>query len=85
MNGEGEAIHSLLQSYRKGLDFNGFREALNTNESYRLKKSNLYIFPDQTVYHTYIFNLISVPLDINIKLERKEGDAWLPLDPDEAL
>ena len=85
LNIEGEAIHSLLHSYRKGLDFDGFREALKTNEGYKSGKSNLYIFPDQTAYHAYILNLISVPLDIKIKLERKEGESWTPLDPDEAL
>ena len=85
LNMEGEAIHSLLHSYRNGLDFKGFRKALETNEGYQSKKSNLYIFPDQVLYYDYIFNLISVPLDLKIKLERKEGEFWIPLDPDEAL
>ena len=85
LNEEGEAIRSLLHSYRNGLDFDGFRKALETNEGYKSLKSNLYIFPDSSIYHKTIFNLISVPLDIQIKLERKEGNTWQPLDPDEAL
>lgn len=85
LNIEGEAIRSLLHSYRNGLDFNGFREALKTNEGYKSRKSNFYVFPDTVGYHTNILNLISVPLDIKIKLERKEGENWAPLDPDEAL
>ncbi|MCY4512954.1 MAG: hypothetical protein OXB86_04630 [Bdellovibrionales bacterium] len=85
LNIEGEAIYSLLHSYRKGLNFKGFREALKTNKGYKSKKSNVYIFPDQVGYHAFILNLISVPLDIKIKLEHKEGKSWFPLDPDEAL
>ena len=85
LNKEGEAIRSLLHSYRKGLDFKGFRKALKNNEGHKSFKSNLYVFPDQAIYHEHILNLISVPLDIKIKLEHREGESWLPLHPDEAL
>ena len=85
LNIKGEAIHSLLHSYRNGLNFAGFRKELENNEGYKSRKSNLYIFPDERAYHEAVFEFIHVPLKIQIKLERKDGNRWQALDPDEAL
>ena len=82
---KGGAIRELLDSYRKGLDFEGFREALKSNSGYSSGKYNQYIFPDDPLYAYKIFRHISIPLKIEIHLERKENDLWIPIAPDEAL
>ena len=76
-NKEKSAIRSLLNSYRQGLDFDGFREAL--------KGKDPYIFPDEPQYQERIFDRIQVPLDIHISLEQKEKEIWKKIAPDEAL
>ena len=85
LNVKGGAIRALLHSYRKGLNFDGFRKELENNEGYKSKKSNLYIFPDEIAYHQAVFEFIRMPLKIQIKLERKDGKIWQALEPDEAL
>ena len=41
---QGGATRILLESYRKGLNFEGFRKALKGNEGYSSGRSNQYIF-----------------------------------------
>ena len=85
LNQEGDAIYELIQAYRKGLNFNGFRKSLEKNEGYRSGKVNQYLFPDQRQYYNFIFQHISIPLKIQIDLEREENGEWMPISPDEAL
>ena len=49
------------------------RDALQANEGYKSKKSNLYIFPDEDVYKEQIIQHVRVPLNIHIELERQGG------------
>ena len=85
LNREGEAIRELLHSYRLGLDFDEFRSALMKNKGYKSGAINDYIFPDERRYNDSIFDHISIPLKIEIDLERKEGEKWISISPDEAL
>ena len=85
LNQEGSAIRALIHSYRQGLDFEGFREALRQNKGYLSGKIDNYMFPDERRYYEDIFQHISIPLDIQIDLERKEGAVWRAISPDEAL
>ena len=84
-NSEDNAIRILLDSYRQNRDFNQFREALKANKGYSSSSRNSYIFPDEASYGQKILIHIFVPLDIQIQVERKEGDIWKTIDPDEAL
>ena len=81
LNQEGDAIRSLIHSYRNGLNFNGFRESLENNKGYKFGKINKYIFPDEDQYNKSIFQPIAIPLKIRIDLERKEGEVWKPVSP----
>ena len=83
--GEDSAPRALFDSFRKGLDFDGFREALRHNESYRKGKENFYTFPDEPDYRKHIVEKIEIPLDIDIQLEIQEGDHWIKKEPDEVL
>ena len=85
LNQEGDAIRELIESYRKGLNFEGFRKSLEKNEGYKSGKINRYLFPDEREYYDTIFKHISIPLKISIDLKRKEGDIWKSISPDEAL
>ena len=84
-NSEDNAIRILLDSYRQGRDFNQFREALKANKGYSSGSRNSYIFPDEGSYGQKILSHIFVPLDIQIQLERREGEIWKTINPDEAL
>ena len=84
-NSPSGAIRALLHSYRNGLDFDGFREALQKNKGYASGSRNRYIFPDKALYHNIISQHIRIPLKINIELERLEEGVWRKIDPDEAL
>ncbi len=83
-NHRDSAIRALLDSYRAGRNFEGFREALMG-----LSKAgvNRYIFPDELLYQEEILARIQVPLDIDIVLERQTeaGGDWIAIAPDEAL
>ena len=85
VNKEGDAIRELIQAYRNELDFDGFRKSLKKNEGYQSGKINQYMFPDERKYHDSIFQHISIPLKIQIHLEREESGIWIPISPDEAL
>ncbi len=85
LNESGSAIRALLDSYRQGLDFEGFRGALRQNKGYASGKINDYIFPDERRYIDKIFRHIAVPMDIQIDLEREEEGVWRAISPDEAL
>ena len=82
---EGDAIYELVHSYRNGLDFKGFRKSLEKNEGYRSGKVNRYIFPDEKRYSDSIFEHISIPLRIQIDLQREKEGVWESISPDEAL
>ena len=84
-NTEDNALRILLDSYRNGLDFEAFRKALVANRGYRSDSRNNYIFPDEALYGQKILSHIFVPLDIQIQLERREGETWKTINPDEAL
>ena len=43
------------------------------------------MFPDESNYHDSISQHISIPLKIQIHLEREENGVWIPISPDEAL
>ena len=75
----------MIHSYREELDFEGFRKALEKNEGYQKGITNKYIFPDERSYINSIYAAISIPLRIEISLERKEGEEWKAISPDEAL
>ena len=83
-NHKDSAIRALLDSYRGGQDFKGFREAMRG-----LSKAavNRYIFPDELLYQEEILARIQAPLDIDIALERRPagGGEWRAIAPDEAL
>ena len=80
------AIRGLIDSYRKGLNFKGFRETLKKNKGYASRTFNQYLFPDESRYTAEIFKHISIPLKIEIHLERQQmGNQWESLNPDEAL
>ena len=85
VNREGDAIRELIQAYRNESDFDGFRKSLKKNEGYQSGKVNQYMFPDERKYHDSIFQHISIPLKIQIHLEREENGIWIPISPDEAL
>ena len=85
LNQEGDAIYELLSAYRNQLDFNGFRESLKKNKGYLSGKLNQYIFPDENSYYNSIYQHIKIPLKIQIDLERKQTEEWVPISPDEAL
>ena len=85
LNQENDAIRILLHSYRHGLDFNGFRESLKNNKGYSSGQMNDYIFPDEARYEYLILEPISIPLNIDIKLERREYNLWKLIQSDEAL
>ena len=85
LNQEHDAIRTLIHSYRNGLDFNGFRKSLKKNEGYMSGKINKYIFPDESRYNESIIQYVSIPLKIHIDLERREGDIWRSISPDQAL
>ena len=84
-NSEDNAIRILLDSYRQSRNFEQFREALKANKGYSSGSRNSYIFPDEASYGQKILSHILVPLDIQIQLERREGEIWKTIDPDEAL
>ena len=84
-NTKDNIIRILLDSYRKDFNFDQFRKALAANKGYASGNRNHYIFPDESGYAQTIFHRIISPLDIQIQLERKEGEAWKTIDPDEAL
>ena len=84
-NRKDSAPRALFDSFRKGLDFDGFREALQVNESYRKEKANFYTFPDEPVYRENVVGKMKVPMDIKVELEVKEGDQWVQKEPDEVL
>ena len=85
LNQEGDAIRQLIQAYRKGLNFDEFRKSLEKNEGYKSGKVNQYLFPDERRYYNSIFQPISIPLRIQIDLEREEDGKWISISPDEAL
>lgn len=86
VNSEDSAIRVLLDSYRKGLDFKQFREALTADKGYASGKSrNHYIFPDEPIYSEKILKPIIPLLDIKVQLEHKKGEVWQTINPDEAL
>ena len=85
LNQEGDAIRQLVEAYRGGLNFDGFRKALEKNEGYKSGKVNQYLFPDERRYYNSVFEPISIPLRIQIDLERKEDGEWRTISPDEAL
>ena len=84
-NSEDNAIRILLDSYREVSDFKQIREALKANRGYSSGSRNHYIFPDEASYGQKILSHILVPLDIQIQLERREGEIWKTINPDEAL
>ena len=84
LNTQTNALRILLDSYRKGLDFDGFRTAMEAG-NLDLKVKNRYIFPDEALYTNLILKQTVRPLEIHIQLERREGETWEKLEPDEAL
>ena len=84
-NSEDNAIRILLDSYRQVQSFRQMRKALEANKGYASGSRNSYIFPDERTYDQKIFTHIIVPLDIHIQLEKKEGEIWKKINPDEAL
>ena len=84
-NRKDSAPRAVFDSFRKGLDFDGFREALQVNEGYRKGKESFYTFPDEPAYRENVVGKMKVPMDIKIELEVKEGDQWVQKEPDEVL
>ena len=85
LNSETSAIRILLDSYRRGRDFKGFRSALQANKGFQSGNRDRYIFPDEAVYRDKIMMHILTPLEIHVQLEKQEGGKWQKKEPDEAL
>ena len=80
LNKKGDAIRELIHSYRKGLDFDGFRKSLQKNPGYRSGKANQYIFPDERQYFDQILQAIAIPLKTEIRVEKKIKGVWERID-----
>ena len=71
-NSPEDAVRSLIHSYRQGLDFDGFRQALQpANPRY-----NGFIFPDEPAYQEKVLDYLRFPLNISIELEEQTENGW---------
>ena len=76
-NRENGAARALLHSFRNGLDFDGFREALSGNEGYQSQELNHYVFPDEPIYEKEVNRRLDHPVSIHLDIEvQREDGSW---------
>lgn len=67
-NTSSNAMYGLVDGVRRNLDYKGIRQLMEKDESYKTRKKNVIIFPDEDEYKWKITDVLRVPISLDTKL-----------------
>lgn len=73
-NAPDSAQYQLLESLRAGKNFEGFRQALQSDPLYAKRTNNVFIFPDEPAYEQQLISSLgAAPTDVEVNITGPDG------------